>query len=57
MNHIKSTLCILLALLSARSPAPIDQPITAVNFYDTLRGMAAAARGEPGTFILTNGRI
>lgn len=57
MNHIKSTLCILLALLSARSPAPIDQPIKTVNFYDTLRGMAAAARGEPGTFILTNGRI
>lgn len=59
MNRIKSTLCILLAclaLLSACSPAPIPHSITAVNFYDTLRGMASAARGEPGTFILTNGK-
>lgn len=59
MHRIKSTLCILLAclaLLSACSPAPIPHSISAVNFQDTLRGMVSAARGEPGTFILTNGK-
>lgn len=59
MNVLLPIVLICSSLLTACAPAvqqPIAETITSINFYDTLRGMSSAARGEPGTFILTNGK-
>lgn len=63
LSHIVLPLVLVFSSLGLSACAAVQQPtsmvpeaINAVNFYDTLRGMVSAARGEPGTFVLTNGK-